>query len=51
MESDNRADMGFANLDLDRMRRSGFAEVVFCQGKDDRFLQDIFKSSTRQMAR
>ncbi|MBO7094354.1 MAG: nickel pincer cofactor biosynthesis protein LarB [Spirochaetia bacterium] len=42
MNTENRADMGFANLDLDRKRRSGFAEVVFCQGKDDRFLQDIF---------
>ena len=43
MNAENRADMGFANLDLDRKRRSGFAEVVFCQGKDDHFLQDIFK--------
>jgi len=43
MEKERVADMGFANLDLDRKRRSGFAEVVFCPGKEDAFLKDIFK--------
>lgn len=33
----------FAKLDTDRKRRSGFPEVVFCQGKDDAFLPKIFK--------
>ena len=33
---------GFANLDLGRKDRTGFPEVVFCQGKEDAFLKDIF---------
>jgi NCAIR mutase (PurE)-related protein len=33
----------FAKLDTDRKRRSGFPEVVFCQGKDDAFLPQIYK--------
>ncbi len=36
-------DLGFAKLDTDRKERTGFAEVVFCQGKDDSFLTQIFK--------
>ena len=36
-------DLGYAKLDLDRKRRSGFAEVVFCQGKEESFLKTIFK--------
>ena len=32
----------FAELDTERKKRTGFAEVVFCQGKKDEFLQDIF---------
>ena len=35
--------MEFATLDLDRKRRSGFPETVFCPGKKDDFLKDIFK--------
>ena len=34
--------MSFAELDLDRKKRTGFPEVVFCQGKKDEFLKDIF---------
>jgi len=34
--------MKFAELDTDRKKRTGFPEVVFCQGKKDEFLQDIF---------
>lgn len=34
--------MSFAELDLERKKRTGFAEVVFCQGKKDEFLKDIF---------
>lgn len=35
--------MQFANLDYDREKRTGFPEVVFCQGKPDDFLVDIYK--------
>lgn len=35
--------MGFAKLDTDRKARSGFAEVVYCQGKSDAFIGQIFK--------
>ena len=35
--------MEFANLDHDRKNRTGFPEVVFCQGKPDDFLVDIYK--------
>lgn len=36
-------EMGFAKLDTDRKGRSGFAEVVYCQGKSDEFIGRIFK--------
>ena len=36
-------EMGFAKLDTDRKSRSGFAEVVYCQGKSDEFIGAIFK--------
>ena len=36
-------EMGFAKLDTDRKKRSGFAEVVYCQGKSDAFIGEIFK--------
>ena len=36
-------DFDFAKLDTDRSKRTGFAEVVFCQGKDDAFLCGIFQ--------
>jgi len=35
-------DLGFAKLDTGRNERTGFGEVVFCQGKSDEFLKDIF---------
>ena len=34
--------LDFANLDFGRKERTGFPEVVFCQGKEDAFLKDIF---------
>ena len=43
MEEKTVDDLGYAKLDLDRKRRSGFAEVVFCQGKEETFLKTIFK--------
>lgn len=39
---DSFCDLGFAKLDTGRKERTGFSEVVFCQGKDDGFLKDIF---------
>ena len=36
-------DLGFAKLDLHRKLRSGFPETVFCQGKPDEYLVEIFK--------
>lgn len=35
-------DLNFAKLDTDRKSRTGFTEVVFCQGKQDDFLKEIF---------
>lgn len=42
VESEKYAELGFAKLDISRKKRTGFSEVVFCQGKPDAFLQDIF---------
>lgn len=36
-------DMGFAKLDTNREIRSGFAEVVYCAGKEDRYLVPIYQ--------
>ncbi|MBQ1870880.1 MAG: nickel pincer cofactor biosynthesis protein LarB [Lachnospiraceae bacterium] len=36
-------EMGFAKLDTDRKRRTGFAEVVFCERKSDEYLIEIYK--------
>lgn len=38
------ADLGFAQLDLDRQRRCGFPEVVFGQGKSAEALEQIFRA-------
>ncbi len=35
--------MDFSRLDHDRKNRTGFPEVIFCQGKADAFLIDIYK--------
>lgn len=35
-------DLNFAKLDTDRKSRTGFSEVVFCEGKEDDFLKEIF---------
>lgn len=35
-------ELDFAKLDTDRKSRTGFSEVVFCQGKKDDFLKEIF---------
>ena len=36
-------EMGYAKLDTARKERSGFAEVIYCQGKPDQFITGIFK--------
>lgn len=36
-------DMGYAKIDSHRKIRSGFGEVVFCSGKSDKNLVNIFK--------
>ncbi|MCB7319159.1 nickel pincer cofactor biosynthesis protein LarB [Lacrimispora sp. 210928-DFI.3.58] len=35
-------DLGYAKLDHHRKLRSGFGETVFCQGKPDAYLKEIF---------
>lgn len=37
-------DLGYAKLDHHRKLRSGFGETVFCQGKPDAYLMEIFKT-------
>lgn len=36
-------EMGYAKLDSHREIRSGFAEVIFCSGKPDEYLQSIYQ--------
>ena len=36
-------DLGHAKLDFHRQLRTGFGETVFCQGKPDRYLVDIYR--------
>ena len=36
-------EMGYAKIDSHRKLRSGFAEVIFCQGKSDEHLLQIFR--------
>lgn len=37
-------DLGYAKLDLHRKLRSGFPETIFCQGKPDSYLIQIFQT-------
>lgn len=41
-------DLGYAKLDLHREQRSGFAEVVYCSGKPDAFLREIYQKLLAQ---
>ena len=36
-------EMGYAKLDTHREIRSGFPEVVFCSGKPDEYLANIYR--------
>ena len=40
---DKFEEMHFAKLDTDREERTGFPEVVFCEGKPDKYLVEIYK--------
>lgn len=40
-------DLGYAKIDTDRRRRTGFPEVVFCQGKPDEYLAGIYERMVR----
>lgn len=41
-------DLGFAKLDTDRIKRKGFAEVVYCPGKNRAHLKEIAKKITQK---
>ncbi|MCR5625760.1 MAG: nickel pincer cofactor biosynthesis protein LarB [Lachnospiraceae bacterium] len=43
-ENNGILDLGFARLDTDRRSRCGFDEVVYCSGKEDEYLIEIFKT-------
>ena len=36
-------DLGFAKIDTNRKKRKGFAEVIYCPGKDRLHLKEIAK--------
>ncbi|HIT60287.1 MAG TPA: nickel pincer cofactor biosynthesis protein LarB [Candidatus Fimousia stercorigallinarum] len=40
----NYEDLGYAKIDHDRKERSGTAEVIFCQGKPDKFISQIYRT-------
>jgi NCAIR mutase (PurE)-related protein len=37
-------DLGFAKVDIDRHRRRGFAEVIYCPGKTKENIKNIFRT-------
>ena len=37
----------YAKLDMDRVNRSGFPEVIYCSGKPDDYLVEIYKKMQR----
>ncbi|MBQ9632918.1 MAG: nickel pincer cofactor biosynthesis protein LarB [Lachnospiraceae bacterium] len=45
---ENYIDMGYAKIDSGREKRTGFAEVVFCQGKADEHLVGIYERIFRE---
>jgi pyridinium-3,5-biscarboxylic acid mononucleotide synthase len=40
-------DLGFAKVDIDRQRRKGFPEVIYCPGKTKEHLKKISRELTR----
>ncbi len=47
LEGASYAELGYAKLDFQREERTGFCEVIFCQGKRDEHLVSIFEEMTR----
>ncbi len=43
-EVKNSNNIGYAKLDTDRKSRTGFPEVIFCEGKPDEYLLNIYKT-------
>ena len=41
-------EMGFAKLDLHRRVRSGFPEVIYCEGKPDEYLVSIYQKMVEE---
>jgi NCAIR mutase (PurE)-related protein len=41
MEREGFCDLGFAKVDIDRQRRRGFSEVIYCSGKTKEQLKEI----------
>ena len=37
------SDLGFAKVDIDRQKRRGFAEAIYCAGKSKEQIRDIAK--------
>ena len=44
LKEENYKEMSFAKLDFQRKKRRGFGEVIFCEGKEDFALLEIFKA-------
>ncbi len=40
-KSSGFCDLGFAKVDIDRKRRRGFAEAIYCPGKTRENIKDI----------
>lgn len=45
---DGYEEMNYAKLDTERQSRTGFPEVVFCEGKPDEYLVEIYKKLLEQ---
>ena len=50
MTNGKYSDLGFAKLDLERIKRRGASEAVFCECKTDEQLVKIFSEFKKQMA-
>ena len=51
MDNSSYVDLDFAKLDISREERTGHPEVVFCQGKKEEQLTDIFKELYKENGR
>jgi hypothetical protein len=48
LKKESYEEMGFAKLDTGRKARTGFAEVVYCSGKADEYLLQIYERLYRE---